>query len=678
VITLMTAYCAVPLAWADTPDQHEQVPTLPSVLVVGTKPVAASSEVLVPEEDFELRPQGRPSDLLRMAPGLFIAQHQGGGKAEQTFLRGFDNDHGTDIAEFVDGVPVNFRSHAHGQGYADLHFLIPETVKDIQVYKGPFQVEFGDFATSGAVSFERKEDVTENLAQTAFGPWDTQRDVTVFSPARLASRSKDSPLKTISAFELYHTDGPFLNAQKYDRFNTYHRLTYEPDDEVKAGVSYSYMQGTWHGSGHIPLREVEAGRLDRYGSVDPSEGGDTDRMVITADGQWRPAENQLAKTLFYAQRYNLDLFNNFTFFKDDPVNGDGIEQLDERYVFGSDTSYAYTLFPWEKETTATVGFQSRWDRGRVLLAHQQGRVRLEDTQDIDLSEVSYGPYLKIDSQVLSWLRAVGGSRFDFFHYDVNDRLGETLDGSKSAWIPSLKGALIFGPWWNTEFFANAASGFHSNDARDVILNPDGRTLPRAVGYELGVRSKPWERLELVTSVWLLNLQSELVFVGDDGTTEPKGPSRRYGAEWGARYHVTDWLTLNGELTLTKAYFTQTGEAVPLAPKLTARADATMRFPFGLESSLEMRSLGTRWAVEDRSWKAESYNVFDWTATYRPTKKTWNHLELFCSVENLFNANYREAQLLEETQLPGEPAPVTDITFTPGNPRTFLLGATVYF
>ena len=665
----------LPSAWGDEGSQTQR---LPELVVSGRKPVAASSELLIPDKDFELRPQGRPADLLRLAPGLFIAQHQGGGKAEQTFLRGFDNDHGTDIAEFVDGVPVNLRSHAHGQGYADLHFLIPETVKDVQVYKGPFQVEFGDFATSGAVSFERKEDLTENVAQTAFGPFDTQRYVTMFSPVRLAAGSKERPVKSISAFELYHTDGPFLNDEKYDRFNTYNRVTFQPDDEVKAGLSYSYMRGTWHGSGHIPLREVEAGRLDRFGSIDPSEGGDTDNMVITADGQWRPSDVQVAKTTLYARHYDLDLFNDFTFFKDDPVNGDGIEQLDERYVFGSDSSYSYTLFPAERETTGTVGFQTRRDRGRVLLAHQRGRVRLDDVQDIDLSEVSYGPYVKVDSQLLPWFRVVGGSRFDFFHYHVDDRLGTGLIGGKSDWVPSLKGALILGPWWNTEFFANAASGFHSNDARDVMANRDGRTLPRAVGYELGMRSKQFDRVEMYASVWLLNLQSELVFVGDDGTTDAKGPSRRYGSEFGVRYRVTDWLTLNGELTLTKAYFTVTGEAVPLAPKLTARTDATVRFPFGLESSLEMRSLGTRWAVEDRSWKARGYTIFDWTTKYRPVEQLWHHLELFCSVENLFNAHYREAQLLEETQLPGEIAPVTDIHFTPGNPRTFLIGGTVYF
>jgi len=289
---------------------------------------------------------------VRLAPGLVIAQHAGGGKSDQYFLRGFDNDHGTDIAFFVDGVPVNIRSHAHGQGFADLHFLIPETVQRMEVHKGPFRVEYGDFATSGAVNFVPRDWVDEHYAQTGAGFFDTQRQLTVFSPITTAQ------VKTLSAFELYHTDGPFLNDDKYDRFNAYQRLTWQPADELDVTLSGSYMDGRWHASGQIPLREVAAGRLDRFGAVDPSEGGDSQRMILTAKAGWQPSETQRLETQVYAQRYALDLFSNFTFFKDDPVDGDGIEQVDERTIYGSDTSYSHTL-PWEQETTTRVGFQTR-------------------------------------------------------------------------------------------------------------------------------------------------------------------------------------------------------------------------------------------------------------------------------------------------------------------------------
>ncbi len=246
-------------------------------------------------------------------------------------------------------------------------------------------------------------------------------------------------------------------------------------------------------------------------------------------------------------------------------------------------------------------------------------------------------------------------------------------------MPVFKGNLLFGPWWGTEWFANAASGFHSNDARDVVLNPKADTLPKAAGYELGLRSRQFDdRLEMTASLWLLNLQSELVFVGDDGGTEAKGRTRRYGTELGVRVHPLEWLSLGSDLTLGKAYYTATGEAVARAPRLTASTDATVRFPWGLESSLEMRHLGTRWLTEDRSWQARGYTVFDWTSRFRPPQPGWHHVEAFLSFENLFDADYREAQFLTESRLPGETDPVSDLHFTSGSPRTFLAGLTLYF
>jgi outer membrane receptor protein involved in Fe transport len=378
------------------------------------------------------------------------------------------------------------------------------------------------------------------------------------------------------------------------------------------------------------------------------------------------------------QRYALDLFSNFTFFLNDPVNGDGIEQVDERYVYGSDIHYSQTVFPWERDTTLTGGFQTRRDRGRVILATQTARARRGETNDVDLSEVSYSPYVKLDSRLLDWIRFVGGARADIFHFNLEDRLDGPLNGSETDWVPSVKGNLIFGPWRQTEFFANAATGFHSNDARDVILNPDADTLPQAVAYEAGVRSKPVHGLELVGSLWLLNLESELVFVGDAGETEPSGRTRRYGSELGARWSPWRWLMLTGDVTVTKAYYSDTGEAVARAPKVTARLGTVVRTPLGVETSLEARHLGTRWLVENRRWEAQGSTIVDWTARYRPAPEPLHGMELFISIENLLDADHREAQFLTESQLAGEPGPVEDLHFSAGQPRTFLAGITVYF
>ncbi len=549
LLSVMAAAAVVGSAWADELTQR-----LPQVVVVGQRPVSASSQIWVPDEDLELRPQGRPADLLRSSPGLVIGQHAGGGKADQTFLRGFDNDHGTDIAMFIDGAPVNVRSHAHGQGFADLHHLIPETVERMEVSKGPFQVAYGDFAVSGAVNFDLRESIEEDFVQSGGGPYDTQRQLLMVSPI-----ARDG-ISSLSAFEFYHSDRAFQNPEKYDRFNTYNSMTFHPTDELRATVAGSYMAGEWHASGQIPLREVSAGRLDRFGAIDPSEGGDSHRMVLTASAQWQPTDTQQLQTRWYAQEYALDLFSNFTFFLDNPARGDGIEQLDERWILGSDTAYRQTWFPSDRETTATLGFQTRWDRGRVVLARQQARNRLDLVQDVDLSEVSYSPYLGLESQLTEWLRFNGGSRFDIFCYALDDRLSSGLGGSESDWVPSIKGNLIFGPWGQTEYFVNAGTGFHSNDARDVIPASDAETLPMAAAYELGVRHQPSEQLDLFTAFYLMNLESELVFVGDAGTMEARGRTRRWGGEVGARWQPIDWLGLSGDLTAGKAIFAATGAA----------------------------------------------------------------------------------------------------------------------
>jgi outer membrane receptor protein involved in Fe transport len=334
------------------------------------------------------------------------------------------------------------------------------------------------------------------------------------------------------------------------------------------------------------------------------------------------------------------------------------------------------------EGAAKIGVQARIDDGHVRLGTQRQRVQTGTTTDVDLLEASYSPYLKLDLQPLAWLRFVGGVRGDYFHYDVRDRLNPPGPGAVTGKVddarPSLKGNLILGPWSGTEFFLNAGSGFHSNDARVVVTNPTVQTLPKASGYEVGVRTKAFKPLDLRVSLWLLDLTSELVFKGDEGTFEPRGASRRYGTEVSARIMLTDWLQLASDWTLTHAEFRGTGEAVPLAPELTVRTDLLARLPGGLESTLEMRYLGDRPAVEDRSATAKGYTVFDWTMRYRAPSFLANRMAVFASVENLFDAQWREAQFFFASRLAGEPSPVSDIHFTPGVPRTFLLGASLYF
>lgn len=670
LIIIVALLSGVPLARGE-----EETLILPEVLVLGKKPVAASSSRIVPGKDFELRPQGRPADLLRLAPGLAIAQHAGGGKADQQFLRGFDSDHGTDVLLQLDGMPANIRSHAHGQGYADMHFVIPETVGAIEVTKGPYEIRQGDFATAGAVNFITRETVPRPTVEQGFGEFGMRRSLFLYSPTR-------EGVKTLVAFENYRHNGPFLHAEGYDRYNGLAKVSFSPDPDLDLSLVFTHNKGDWYGSGQIPLREVRAGRLDRFGAIDESEGGRSRRTTANLHGSWQPDDRQGVEARLYYQHYALDIYSNFTFFKDDPVNGDGIGQFDRRNVYGTDIHYRRNGRPFGWETTARLGFQSRVDQAQVKLVHQSKRNTLSVTQDADVLQGSYSPYLEVETLPAEWLRLVSGIREDFFHYQVEDNLPDStaLNGVRSADRFRYSSNVILGPWWNTEYFLNYGQGLHSNDARAIVLNPGLEPLPKARGAEIGLRNDPWPWAEWTGTLWMMDLDSELVFVGDAGTTEARGKSRRYGWDLGGRITPFSWLSVGADLTRSHAEFTATGDAVPRAPKWVARSDVTVRTPGGLSTALEARHFGSRPGIEDRSVTLQGYTVFDWTTRYRIPKKTgpvraW---ELFLSIENLLDRDYREAQFVSETQLQGESDPAQDITFAPGWPRTVLGGVRAEF
>ena len=647
----------------------EQRTPLPPVTVTAPPPLSSSSEVFIPGKDFELLPQGRPGDLLRLIPGFVISQHQGGGKAEQYLLRGFDADHGTDVALFVDGLPVNLRSHAHGQGYADLHFLIPETVARMDGFKGPYFVEFGDFATAGAVNFVLRDFVEENYAEASGGSFSTMRFLTLLSP------TKDA-LKTLIAAEYYHSDGPFQHPNGYNRFNILARAkgSLTPGMDLSAWASYYYA--TWHGSGEIPVRAVRAGLISRFGAIDANEGGETQRLNLNVDWTWRLDEAQTIAVRGYGSYYTLNLFNNFTFFLNDPENGDEITQRDRRLLGGIDAQYQHQSKPFGVSLISTAGFQYRIDTPRVVLGTSIQRHPTGRTQDVSIVEQSYAPFVKFDVVPVPWLRFVTGARGDIFTYNAWTRVnttGDDTNGYVTRARPNVKANLVLGPWWNTEFFGNFGTGYHSNDARAVISDPTLTALPTAMGWEFGVRTKVIPRVELSATYWWLNLASELVFVGDEGTTEARGPSHRQGFEFAMRAKLLDWLTFSGDVTSSHAEF-DTGQAVALAPLVTSRADLTARLPFGLAASFAMRYLADRWADEDRTQKARGYLLFDFVARYR-----YKWIEAFFSIENITNTEWREAQFFFTSRLGGEPAAgVPDIHYTAGNPRSFTGGLAVRF
>lgn len=675
-----TASVLFNLCWAGWASGHDQeeVTILEEVQVVGERPIAASSNRIIPNKDILLQPQGRPADLLRLAPGLITLEHSGGaGKADQFLLRGFDADHGTDLALHVDGMPINMRSHAHGQGYGDINFIIPETIEEITVKKGPYHVEYGDFATAGAANYVTRESVPDTVLQAGGGSFNTQRYLFMTSPTH-------DRFRTLFAGEFYYTDGPYDFVNRNTRYNGLAKLTFDPSASSRLSVTFTQYYARWNGSGQIPLREVEDGSLDRFGSLDPSEGGKSVRSTGRLDYHYDFPGGGTAFANLWAQYYYLSLYTNFTFFLNDPVNGDGIEQTDRRWLTGSDVGYRQIFRLLNYEGTMTAGLQTRFDQIQVRLGTQQKRSSLAITQESDIFEASYSPYLKLDLQFLPWMRFVGGGRVDVFTYNVKDRCGadcsERPNGTASNAIASGKANLVFGPWYQTEFFLNFGTGFHSNDARDAVENPSTNSLTRAIGYELGIRSQPWTWTEFLATAWLLDLDSELVFVGDEGTTEPRGKTRRLGTEFSARLTPMEWLSIRGDITYTHAEFRKTGDAVPLAPEFTAFSSVTAHLPIGLSGTLQMLTVGSRAGTEDNHVKLEPFTIFDLVLRYKiPLAPPTGRLEAFFSIRNLTDTDWRQAQFYYESRLPGEPAAgVADIHFVPGTPRMFMGGLMWFF
>lgn len=644
------------------------------VVVKDQKPVTAASNREIRERDFELLPIiTRPSGLLRVVPGLLAIQHAGGGKADQYFLRGFDTDHGTDLALFVDRLPVNLVSHAHGQGYADLNFLIPEIVETIEVYKGPYFAEFGDFANAGAVRFVTKDFVPEGLVQASGGLYAVDRfrplarGITRFSP--VVTRD----VKTIAAFEILYDEGPFIEPNDLVRLNGFGKFSWDLTRSSRLEIWGSAYYSDWDASGQIPLRAVQSGEIDRFGSVDPSEGGDSQRYNLYLQYTNLIDSRSDIEATFYFSRYTLDLFSNFTFFLEDPENGDGIVQRDDRYMYGSDARFNRIFFLFGRDHLIRTGLQTRFDHNDIVFANQTERRQRDLINDVDIFQLSVSPWVETDITVNEWIRTVVGMRFDVFHFDVNDNLDSTdLGGSKTDSIISYKANLILSPLDKTDFYLNFGTGFHSNDAR-VVVNAASMTLPRSIGFELGSRTRILDdRLDLAGAFWFLYLQEELVFEGDEGTFEPSGSTRRLGGELEARLSLYQrMIFIHADINIVDAEFTDGGK-VPLAPTFVSRSGLSLFTPFGLNGALEIIHVADRPAEETDTVKASGFTRVDLTTNYR-----YGNLEFFAIVENLFDTNYREAQFFNESRLQNEPEGVEDIHFVAGNPFTFRIGVTYY-
>ncbi|HMU46008.1 MAG TPA: TonB-dependent receptor [Chitinophagaceae bacterium] len=626
--------------------------------------------------DILLRPVNTSQDMLRIVPGLFIAQHAGGGKAEQIFLRGYDIDHGTDINISVDGIPVNMVSHAHGQGYADLHFLIPETVEKVGFDKGPYFAEKGNLATAAYVEFTTKEFLENNNIKLEAGQFNTWRATgmfKVFNKQTIKSRQQ-----FYLASEYSSTDGYFESPQDFHRFNIMGKYNAWLGNQSKLTISVSTFDSKWNASGQVPERAVKSGMITRFGSIDNSEGGNTNRTNINLrfNKQWK--SNWKTSDQLYFTNYHFNLYSNFTFFLEDPVNGDEINQKETRDIFGYNTSATKSWFAGNKRASTEVGGGFRLDNiMNIELSRVVKRTYLSTIQKGDIKEANGFLFINQDLELSNKLSLNAGFRYDYFRFGYKDKLAGAMDYYRQTrGILSPKFNISYTPGSKVKLYLNNGIGFHSNDTRVILQNDAKDILPKVFGTDLGIILKPFKNLILKTAFWHLYSEQEFVYVGDAGIVEPGGKTRRMGVDFSGRYQVNKWLYGDIDINLTKARAIEEEKGqdyVPLAPSFTSIGGLTVKSKNGFSGSVRYRLIGDRPANEDYSVTAAGYFIVDLLAAYE-----WKSLEIKCSVENVFNAKWREAQFDTESRLQNETDPVSEIHFTPGTPIFFKAGIGVKF
>jgi TonB-dependent receptor-like protein len=655
------------------PCSSQETGTLPPIEVIGRYEDAlgtsdAASQGVVTRPGIEKRPLLRPGEVLESVPGLIVTQHSGDGKANQLFLRGYNLDHGTDFATWVAGMPVNMPTHAHGQGYTDLNFVIPELISRIAYNKGTYFAEDGDFGSAGSARIVYADKLPSNIASVTAGSFDYRRAVLAGSPA-FASGFLTYGL------EYQQSDGPWENPNRFAKYNGV--LRYSQGSAANGfNVTVMAYEADWNATDQIPRRAVDAGLIGRFGAVDATDGGESSRYSLSAD--WRGGTEDANRSVsVYAIKSRLKLFSNFTFFLDDPIRGDQFEQSESRLTLGAQAAQTWFGQFAGRSISNTLGLQLRRDRiDPVGLYPTVARQRTSTTREDHVTVASGAPYFSNTVEWISWARTVAGVRADFYQFDVNSNL-PVNSGKRSDSIVSPKLSLILGPWAKTEYFLNWGRGFHSNDARGTTIAVDPKSggpaervapLVRTTGYEVGVRSQFVRRLTASFSLWRLEQDSELLFVGDAGTTEPSRPSKRAGVE-----AVMQWLPAPGVAFDVTAAFTRArfrdaspaGDRIPGAPESVLSAGATVENLGGWSGSVRWRHFGPRPLVEDDTVRSSVTSLVNARLGYAMTKRLRTYVDVF----NLFNNKSNDIEYFYASRLPGEPVNgVDDVHFHPVESR----------
>ncbi|WP_300602159.1 TonB-dependent receptor [Niabella sp.] len=634
----------------------------------------------ISETDIRLRGVSNSQEVLRIVPGLFIGQHQGGGKAEQIFLRGFDNDHGTDIRLSMDGLPVNMVSHAHGQGYADSHFIIPETIASTTYKKGMYDAEKGDLAVTGFVDFHTADHI-DNLVKLEAGQYNTYRTLAIVNLLGPQQQQKDQTW--YAAGEYRYSNSYFDHPQYFQRANFFTKYNRKLNGRNVLSFSASSMYSTWNASGQIPENAVNSGLIGFYGALDPKEGGITSRTNINAQLTTTLKNHDLIKNQVYYTYYDFDLHTNFTFFLEDSVNGDEIRQREKRNLVGYNGSYLHQGYWGNTRLTTDAGLNLRFDQTyNSALLHTMDRYTLLNPVKLgDIGETAAGIYANETVHFNNRFTLNAGLRFDQLYYRYNNKLAEdsAFNGAgiyrARNYTISPKLNFYYQAAPHLQFYLFTGKGFHSNDARVVVAQQGAETLPAAYGTDLGTVFKPAKNLLINAAAWYSYLQKEFVYGGDGGTVEFSGRTRRIGFDLSARYQPVQSIYMDADLNYAngRSLDDPAGQRyIPLAPAWSSTGGITGIFKNGINGSLRYRWLGNRPANADYSLTATGYFVNDLVLNY--TRKKY---ETGLTINNLFNVKWKETQFETITRLKNE-APVDGIAFTPGTKFAVLLHFSYFF
>ena len=679
VVALFGLCAGVDVAWSQA---IEEVTVTAAPAPPPVPPADAASQGTVSAEQLQEFPTYRPGEILESVPGLIVMQHSGDGKANQYFLRGFNLDHGTDVAITVDGMPVNLRTHAHGQGYSDLNFMIPELVGRIDYSKGPYLADKGDFDTAGAVTIDYVDTLPHDLASVSAGTLGDYRGFTAMSRPWNAGN-------LLLATEYDHEDGPWQIPDNFNKGNLV--LRYSQGAPLNGfSVTGMFMDDAWHATNQIPQAAVQQGRINLDGPLDPTDGGSSARYSLSGKFASTDDAGQF-KADAYAIGDALKLFNNFDGFVTfaAPV-GDQFEQQERRQVFGGDTSYTKFGKLFDRESDNTVGFQTRTDLNHMGLYETTNTTPRFAVRNDRVLETSGGLFYENRTQWFDWFRTVAGAREDIFYGSDNSAPIALNSGTTAKGMFSPKANAIFGPWQKTEFYLSYGQGFHSNDLRGALSTVDALNtetsgtivgqaktplLTKAEGYEIGIRSEVVPQVTASAALFVLNLANEATFDGDQAVTAVGRPSDRTGLELSASYTPLDWLSLNGDFAFTRARFTtpdsgvadvwlgHPGDYIPEAAKIIASAEAAIQNLGPWDGGLRMRYFGPRPLTEDGTIRSGPTLLFDARAGYR-FDPVW-HLQL--DIFNLFNSHAHQIDYFYAAQVAGQAAPVYSIAFHPAEP-----------